>query len=305
MTVKDAIKRAQNDARISYAEREHARPTVKEIFDLRKQGKIEEAYDAIRPMYTTHKGRYTTLCMFWTAADVLKLRLQQGRTEEAEKIYKALQRMLPRVEEITKELDSKKADNKKAPEAPNPETNLPWENNKPQHSAHSAASFLQHAAHRLASTVPAGSPAAPVPAGSPAVSPAAAGSSSSFSSLHFSGEYAPAPAGSPAAAVPAGSPAVPPAITGSPSSPAPAGSPSSPTASLACPVLSDSVAEGLNPGQQVVLDCIKAHPGLKVPGIEAETGIPAKSIERHIKVLIDRNLIEHRGSKKTGGYYAK
>ena len=43
---------------------------------------------------------------------------------------------------------------------------------------------------------------------------------------------------------------------------------------------------------------------MKVPGIEAETGIPAKSIERHIKVLIERNLIEHRGSKKTGGYHA-
>ena len=60
----------------------------------------------------------------------------------------------------------------------------------------------------------------------------------------------------------------------------------------------------LNAGQQAVLDCIKAHPGLKVPGIEAETGIPAKSVERHIKVLIARALIEHRGSKKTGGYHA-
>ena len=51
--------------------------TVKEVFDLRKQGRIEEAYDTIRPMYAAHKGRYTTLCMFWTAADVFKLRLEQ------------------------------------------------------------------------------------------------------------------------------------------------------------------------------------------------------------------------------------
>ena len=35
--------------------------TVKEVFELRKQGKIEEAYDAIRPMYAVHKGKYTTL----------------------------------------------------------------------------------------------------------------------------------------------------------------------------------------------------------------------------------------------------
>ena len=107
---------------------------VKDIFALRKQGKIEEAYDAIRPIYREHKGKYTTLCMFWVASDVFKLRLGQKRVEEAEKIYEALNRL--------------------------------------------------------------------------------------------------------------------------------------------------------------------------VPGIETETGIPAKSIERHIKVLIERNLIEHRGSKKTGGYHA-
>ena len=77
-----------------------------------------------------------------------------------------------------------------------------------------------------------------------------------------------------------------------------------PTGSPVGPALSGSPAEPLNKGQQAVLECLKAHPGLKVPGIEAETGIPAKSVERHIKVLIERNLIEHRGSTKTGGYHA-
>ena len=57
--MKDAIKREQSDACINSAEREHARPTVnvKDIFALRKQGKIEEAYDAIRPIYREHKGK--------------------------------------------------------------------------------------------------------------------------------------------------------------------------------------------------------------------------------------------------------
>ena len=54
-----------------------------------------------------------------------------------------------------------------------------------------------------------------------------------------------------------------------------------------------------------MLDYIKAYPGISVPRLSKTTGIPAKSIERHISVLIERNLIEHRGSKKTGGYYAK
>ncbi len=59
--------------------------TVKEVFDLRKEGKLEEAYAAIRPMYAVHQGKYTTLCMFWTASDILKNRLQEKRTGDAEK----------------------------------------------------------------------------------------------------------------------------------------------------------------------------------------------------------------------------
>ena len=68
--------------------------TVKEIFELRKQGRIEEAYEAIRPMYAVHQGKYTTLCMFWTANDILKKRIKERRLDEAEKIFKALLRVL-------------------------------------------------------------------------------------------------------------------------------------------------------------------------------------------------------------------
>ena len=73
--------------------------TVKEIFELRKQGKIEEAYEAIRPMYAVHQGKYTTLCMFWTANDILKKRIKENRFDEAEKIFKALLRVLPNIED--------------------------------------------------------------------------------------------------------------------------------------------------------------------------------------------------------------
>lgn len=73
--------------------------TVKEVFDLRKQGKIEEAYEAIRPMYAVHQGRYTTLCMFWTASDILKKRIEEKRIGEAEKIFEALLRVLPNIDD--------------------------------------------------------------------------------------------------------------------------------------------------------------------------------------------------------------
>lgn len=73
--------------------------TVKEVFDLRRQGRIEEAYEAIRPMYAVHQGRYTTLCMFWTASDILRKRIREQRFEEAGKIVKALLRILPNIED--------------------------------------------------------------------------------------------------------------------------------------------------------------------------------------------------------------
>ena len=73
--------------------------TVKEVFELRKQGKIEEAYEAIRPMYAVHQGKYTTLCMFWTASDILKKRIKEQRSDEAVGIFKALLRILPSIED--------------------------------------------------------------------------------------------------------------------------------------------------------------------------------------------------------------
>ena len=181
--------------------------TVKEIFDLRKQGKIEEAYEAIRPLYRDHKGKFTTLCMFWTASDMFKLRLEQGRVEEAEKIYRAMLRMQPTVEDD---------------------------------EMHSAARFMHYAEGRLIKA------------------------SEKFRRRYFAIKRK--------AKTERNNPS--------------------------------DIPSDLSSVQQTVLDAIKTHPGLNVPGISDETGIPAKSVERHVKVLTERGLIEHRGSKKTGGYYA-
>ena len=72
---------------------------VREIFALRKEGKVEEAYELIREKYKTYHGHYTTLCMFWCASDVLQLRLEQDCLDEAKKIYMALERMLPQMQD--------------------------------------------------------------------------------------------------------------------------------------------------------------------------------------------------------------
>lgn len=83
--------------------------TVKEIFELRKQGRVEEAYELIRPMYKVHHGHYTTLCMFWCASDVLKLRIAEAAKRQDELrdnyaaaacgIFLSLQRLYPNLED--------------------------------------------------------------------------------------------------------------------------------------------------------------------------------------------------------------
>ena len=72
---------------------------VRDIFKLRKEGKTEEAYAAIRPMYAIHKGRYTTICMFWVGTDMMQLRYRQRRLEEAYKIFLALLRLYPTMDD--------------------------------------------------------------------------------------------------------------------------------------------------------------------------------------------------------------
>ncbi len=72
---------------------------VRDIFKLRKEGKTEEAYAAIRPMYAAHKGHYTTICMFWVGADMMALRYKQRRLEDAYKIFLALVRLYPTMDD--------------------------------------------------------------------------------------------------------------------------------------------------------------------------------------------------------------
>lgn len=68
---------------------------VKDVFELRRQGRTEDAYAAILPLYAAHKGHYTTIAMFWVGVDMMRLRYQQRRLEEAYMIFKSLMRLYP------------------------------------------------------------------------------------------------------------------------------------------------------------------------------------------------------------------
>lgn len=73
--------------------------TVKDVFELRKLGRIEEAYQAIVPMYKVHHGHYTTICMFWCGADMAKLHIERKETKKAERILASLRRLYPSLED--------------------------------------------------------------------------------------------------------------------------------------------------------------------------------------------------------------
>jgi ATP-dependent DNA helicase RecG len=68
---------------------------------------------------------------------------------------------------------------------------------------------------------------------------------------------------------------------------------------------SEGLNEGLNEGLKSLLCHIIKHPNSQAKDIEKELKRPIKTIERQIKQLIGKNLIERKGSRKTGGYFAK
>ena len=317
--------------------------TVKEIFDLRRQGRVEEAYDAIRPMYAVHKGRYTTLCMYWTAIDILKKRLDEGRLDEADKIYMALERMLPRVEALEQELDRQQTAPQQpakqaTPPLPDPQQNespqrlpLPWEQgaidtNDASSPTSAAAAALQSAARRLEEATQTPQGARENGCGN-VVRPASLTSEPTDTPPDIPSE----PRRSDRNSVPSVESVCQkedPSVSeeedssNSPNSPLKEEKPSKEE----LPVLSvrendeeksvssvESVCqdegiirpiEGLNAMQRVVLACVVGHPGYSVPKISESTGIPQNSIERHVAVLIDRGLIEPRkGELNSAEYY--
>lgn len=286
--------------------------TVKDIFDLRKQGRIEEAYDAIRPMYAVHKGRYTTLCMFWTAADVFKLRLEQERTEEAEKILEALKRMQPRVEAITKELDSEYAAPAKS------ELKLPWEHDEKDEGESAAERFIQYATRRLEEKQKSEAKSTdPNPDLNPNPKPKHnPNPNSKDNNLQDPKDLAKQEKETPSQES---------SDTNKKSTrsidPNPKQSPKEnnlqdlkdlakqekePQASYLTVSLEDGIIrpiEGINAPQRVVLACLVAHPGYSIQQIADSTGLPASSVERHIEVLVARDLVEQRDSEHYFGKY--
>ena len=63
--------------------------------------------------------------------------------------------------------------------------------------------------------------------------------------------------------------------------------------------------EGANEGIKAwLLKLVATHPGARLPYLKSVVGKSAATVKRAIAALVKAGKIEHRGSKKTGGYYA-
>ena len=67
--------------------------------------------------------------------------------------------------------------------------------------------------------------------------------------------------------------------------------------------VNDSLSDSLNDSVNSTYQAIKANPGIQRKRISELTGKSIPTIDRHIALLAKSNLIEHRDSDKTGGYY--
>ena len=66
----------------------------------------------------------------------------------------------------------------------------------------------------------------------------------------------------------------------------------------------EGINEGINEGIKLVLELLNRNSGINAPQIAALLGKGLSTVERTISEGIKMGVIEHRGSKKTGGYYA-
>lgn len=68
---------------------------VRDIFNMRKEGKTTEAYALISDMYARHQGKYTTMCMFWCTDDMFRLALGNGDWPQARRMLYDMTRIYP------------------------------------------------------------------------------------------------------------------------------------------------------------------------------------------------------------------
>lgn len=66
---------------------------------------------------------------------------------------------------------------------------------------------------------------------------------------------------------------------------------------------SGKINDTINDNEKMIYNRIVSSPGISAVALADEFGKSIRTIMRALKHLVDLNIIEYRGSKKTGGYY--
>ncbi len=69
--------------------------------------------------------------------------------------------------------------------------------------------------------------------------------------------------------------------------------------------ISQTKIGGVIDGVNQVFELIETNPNIKVKDIQRLLNFSTRTIERYIKILKEKGLIEFEGSSKLGGYFAK
>jgi len=69
--------------------------------------------------------------------------------------------------------------------------------------------------------------------------------------------------------------------------------------------LNGGLSGGLSGGLKDLFILIQNNPGIQAKTISENLNRPIDTIDKQIKKLVEKNLIERKGSRKTGGYWAK
>lgn len=72
---------------------------VKDIFEMRKAGKTEEAYHAIQEIYAHHHGPHTNLCMFWCSSDMFRKAAKEKNAKEARQFLGSMVKIYPDIKD--------------------------------------------------------------------------------------------------------------------------------------------------------------------------------------------------------------
>jgi len=65
----------------------------------------------------------------------------------------------------------------------------------------------------------------------------------------------------------------------------------------------DTINDTINDNEKMIYNRIVSSPGISAVALADEFGRSIITIKRALKRLVDLNIIEYRGSKKTGGYF--